>query len=159
MTAYGYVSMDQAIVGGRTMRRRLLILGSFLGAAALLTGSQAYAAHSDYGCSGCHIPHHSTLEDVPNGVWGVPLWSNENLDDAALPVFQLYSSSTLDAVPDQPNGPSKLCLGCHDGTYSHVGPHATFTADTGLKTSHPISFLYTTALATTAGSLEKNGVT
>ena len=136
------------------MGRKLLIAGLFLGAASLLTAGQAYAVgHSDGGCSGCHLPHHATLEDEASGVWGVPLWSNVNLDDAALPVFQLYNSTTLDASLNQPNGPSKLCLGCHDGTNSHVSEETLFSADTGLKTSHPISFQYTTALATTDGGL------
>lgn len=61
-------------------------------------------------CVFCHTPHAAAA-----GV--TPLW-NRALSTAT---YQTYSSSSLDAkgpgVPlDQPNGVSKLCLSCHDGT-------------------------------------------
>jgi hypothetical protein len=29
--------------------------------------------------------------------------------------YRIYESSTTDARIDQPSGPSKMCLSCHDG--------------------------------------------
>jgi len=56
-------------------------------------------------CVFCHTPH--AAETAPG-----PLW-NRQLSGAT---YSLYSSGSLDAVPGQPNGTSKLCLSCHDGT-------------------------------------------
>jgi predicted CXXCH cytochrome family protein len=51
----------------------------------------------------------------------------------------------------QPNGASKLCLGCHDGSYTAFtsgGANATYVFGVeDLKATHPISFTYDTALA------------
>ena len=58
-------------------------------------------------CVFCHTPHHS--EDIP----GAPLW-NRKLSGAT---YTPYTSGSLDTIgADQPDGSSKLCLGCHDGT-------------------------------------------
>ena len=55
-------------------------------------------------CIFCHTPH--------NAAPSTPLWNKE-----LKPVnYILYSSSTLLAKINQPAGPSKLCLSCHDGT-------------------------------------------
>ncbi len=114
--------------------------------------SDAFAAHSTYGCGNCHVPHWAGDPSDPDA-YGVPLWSNAQTADG-IPTYELYSSKTFDALGTdigQPDGPSKMCLGCHDGTYDHVDdPRATFTGD-ALKRSHPISFTYDTALATLVG--------
>lgn len=58
-------------------------------------------------CVFCHTPHHS--ENIP----GAPLW-NRKLSGAT---YTPYISSSLDTIGvDQPDGSSKLCLSCHDGT-------------------------------------------
>ncbi len=61
-------------------------------------------------CVFCHTPHGANLSEGP-------LW-NRNLSTAT---YNTFNSGSLDAtaegVPlDQPNGVSKLCLSCHDGT-------------------------------------------
>ncbi|MFQ5552181.1 MAG: cytochrome c3 family protein [Thermoplasmata archaeon] len=58
-------------------------------------------------CIFCHTPHAAA---DPNQM--KPLWNRQ------LPggMYTLYSSSTLDAAPQQPFGVSKACLSCHDGT-------------------------------------------
>lgn len=56
-------------------------------------------------CVYCHTPHHA------NQAAG-PLWNRATNTTA----FQLYTSGTLDAAPDQPGPSSRLCLSCHDGT-------------------------------------------
>jgi predicted CXXCH cytochrome family protein len=107
-------------------------------------------------CIFCHTAHHS------NGA--TPLW-NHNL--SGVTNYIVYSSSTLDAlgltVP-QPNGSSRLCLSCHDGTIalgsvsSSTTPlsmqNGVTTMPTGpnnlgsdLSGDHPISFVYDEALA------------
>ena len=112
----------------------------------------AMAAHSDHGCSNCHVPHKAGDANDPT-VHSVPLWSNAQTSDG-LPTFDLYSSSLFDELGTdigQPDGASKLCLGCHDGSYAVFTDYlpdssAIFDA-TSLANSHPISFTYDSALA------------
>jgi len=105
-------------------------------------------------CIVCHTPHNASITTV-----GAPLWNHE--ETAA--TFTLYSSSTLDATMNQPNGTSKLCLSCHDGTVA-VDNFGGITGDTewvagdaligtDLSDDHPVSFVYDATLATTDGGL------
>jgi predicted CXXCH cytochrome family protein len=107
-------------------------------------------------CKVCHTPHNG-VTTIP----GAPLW-NHALSTAT---YTVYTSSTLDAIVGQPNGTTKLCLSCHDGTIAlnnFVG-NPYFGADvfatgaallgTNLTNDHPISFLYDAALASTDGEL------
>ncbi|MCK5376468.1 MAG: cytochrome c3 family protein [Gemmatimonadota bacterium] len=60
-------------------------------------------------CVFCHTPHTSSFQ--------APLWNRQDSGGA----YQMYWSETLDAYTSQaaapqPNGSSKLCLSCHDGT-------------------------------------------
>jgi len=58
-------------------------------------------------CAFCHTPHGATNEVR------TPLW-NRTLSSAT---YAPYGSTSLDAVDlGQPEGKSKLCLSCHDGT-------------------------------------------
>lgn len=103
-------------------------------------------------CKVCHAPH---VSDITNK----PLW-NRQVTQAP---FTLYGSNTLQAVVGQPDGVSKLCLSCHDGTialenHSGVTTGQTFvTGDallgTDLQGDHPISFVYDVALSTADGGL------
>lgn len=61
-------------------------------------------------CIFCHTPHNS----LPSS----PLW---NKDDPGY-TYTLYHSSTVQAVPGQPDSASILCLSCHDGTTAIVPP-------------------------------------
>ena len=58
-------------------------------------------------CKVCHTPHNA-ITTVTNA----PLW-NHQMTNAT---FQLYTSATMNATTGQPDGSSKLCLSCHDGT-------------------------------------------
>ncbi len=105
-------------------------------------------AHSDqFGCDGCHTPHNA--EVLP----GVPLWNGSE----TMTTFTMYSSATFQgAIDGQPSGASKLCLSCHDGanpSYSWMDPASAFTADE-LTGTHPISFVYDSALAALDGGLK-----
>lgn len=110
-------------------------------------------------CIYCHTPHHSNT-----AVTDAPLWNHEVTATAA---FTLYTSVTLDATTTQPNGVSRLCLSCHDGTVAldsfggMAGTAGTIAGigtgsgnvGTDLSNDHPISFVYDTALATADGEL------
>jgi predicted CXXCH cytochrome family protein len=100
-------------------------------------------------CIFCHTPH--------NALPQTPLW-NKTVDAAKS--YSLYASDTLVATPDQPSGPSRLCLSCHDGMIAlgKVREPAAEIAVTGailpgsaanvggsvfgLAKDHPISFPY-----------------
>ena len=131
--------------GGKPMARRLAFCLSV--AASLCVLPSAHAGHSSLSCNDCHMTHRAPGgEDAGSGA----LWSTMNIDDG-LPVFTLYSSPSFDALRtdiDQPDGPSKLCLGCHDGSYEGFISGSSMTFDAGdLSKSHPISFTYDSALA------------
>ena len=128
--------------------RSILTVVSVAAATCWLAG-QAYGTHPSGSCFMCHVPHHAGDPNDPAG-YGVPLWTGDQTGDG-LPTFVLYSSKTFDKLGtdiSQPDGASKLCLGCHDGSYSGIGRDSTkvfLPAD--LARSHPISFTYDSALA------------
>lgn len=110
-------------------------------------------------CIFCHAPHNNEPQ--------TPLWNRENPRTH----YRIYESSTTDARIDQPSGPSKMCLSCHDGsmalgnvlsrpatepivmTARTIPPGATdLTND--LTDDHPIGFRYDRALANRDGQLK-----
>ncbi len=102
-------------------------------------------------CIVCHTPHNA--DPYGNGIADAPLW---NHDADMTTVYTLYSSATLQAVPGQPAGVSKLCLSCHDGVIAldafggaAGNPANVITGsalvDTDLSDDHPVSFPYTAA--------------
>ncbi len=107
-------------------------------------------------CLPCHTPHDADLS-VPDA----PLWNHA----VTTATFQPYANGTINATDlGQPDGVSKLCLSCHDGTValdsygSAVG--TTFIGDgepgyigTDLRNDHPVSFTYDPTLATADGDL------
>ena len=105
-------------------------------------------------CQPCHIPHGGDTAS------GAPLWSH----DPTVATFTPYTSTSLNATVGQPNGISKLCLSCHDGTvgldsYDSVaspnGLKMTGTANVGidLRNDHPVSFTYDATLSSADGGL------
>jgi predicted CXXCH cytochrome family protein len=148
------------------------LLASLVGgqAAADITGSahdlrSIIPAAGGQICVVCHTPHFGTT-----GL-DAPLWNHEE----TVQTFQTYASGTLDAtgltgnpVP-QPDGSSRLCLSCHDGSVAvdsfggrtgsiiiqdrfNIGDGVSGAGD-DLRNDHPISFVYDTALATADGGL------
>lgn len=98
-------------------------------------------------CIFCHTPHNASPQ------W--PLWNREN----PRLHYRIYQSSTTDARIDQPSGPSKMCLSCHDGSMalgnvlsrpeSHpivmtarTIPPGTTDLTNDLSDDHPIGFRY-----------------
>lgn len=111
-----------------------------------------HAVEEEQICIFCHAPHHATGQ--------APLW-NRYMPQTH---YKIYDSSTTDARIDQPSGPSKMCLSCHDGslaiglvasrppdmpivmTQRTIPPGPTdLTHD--LSDDHPIGFRYDRALA------------
>jgi predicted CXXCH cytochrome family protein len=109
-------------------------------------------------CIFCHAPHNT------GGM--KPLWNR----DLSIASYQIYQSTTLDAVPGQPTGSSKLCLSCHDGTIAlgnvlsradqilmsggDFMPAGLSHLGTDLSDDHPISFFYSSGLAASDGQLK-----
>ncbi|MFZ4399131.1 MAG: cytochrome c3 family protein [Bacteroidales bacterium] len=109
-------------------------------------------------CLFCHTPHKSRPV--------APLW---NRNDPGL-TYTLYTSSTLQALPGQPDGSSILCLSCHDGTVALGNvisrnsmvkmtsgdfiPNGVSNLTKNLRNDHPISFIYNSTLAAQDGQLK-----
>ncbi len=98
-------------------------------------------------CAYCHTPHSAKTQ---RGLWSRAL---------APARYKLYESSTTEAKLQQPNGSSRLCLSCHDGTMaagstSRQGGAAVSkltgrsVLGTDLSDDHPISFVYDQSLVT-----------
>jgi predicted CXXCH cytochrome family protein len=101
-------------------------------------------------CKVCHIPHGATAGNID-----APLWDHK----LTTQTFTPYTDTRMKAATGQPDGLSKLCLSCHDGTVAidsfngvmgttfiknKIGPN--------LKTGqghwkHPISIVYDTNLS------------
>ena len=125
-------------------------------------------------CVFCHTPHNSS----PSGA----LWNKEDSGET----YTIYERfGTVQVMLGQPNGASKLCLSCHDGTIAvgsllnapgarmadtiemygvnTIGPVGTLLSTspanlhTDLSDDHPISFVYSDP-ETSTGSLELNPV-
>lgn len=113
--------------------------------------ARAHATHADIPCRTCHVPH--SAGDASSS--SVPLWNRELVDRGTLPNFTLYSSRRFDALGTdigQPDGASKLCLSCHDGTDTGIaGTSRAYFGSAALARSHPISFTYDSALAARVG--------
>jgi len=107
-------------------------------------------------CLSCHAPR--TTKNLP-----APLW-NQELSAQTPPMYDKTHSPIMDAaVNSQPDGISKKCLSCHDGTIAldSYGGNPAATAypfekeliNTNPGNDHPISFIYDTALSTKDGDL------
>lgn len=115
------------------------------------SGPGNFRAQSDGDvCIFCHAPHKGRLQ--------TPLW---NRDDSTTS-YLTYESTTFKGTVAQPNGTTKLCLSCHDGTIAlgHVVSLSTPIAmqpgreflqagpaflGASLRDDHPVSFPYDTS--------------
>ncbi len=112
---------------------------------------RVHAMEEEQVCIFCHTPHNATGQR--------PLW-NRHMPPTH---YRIYESSTTDARIDQPSGPSKMCLSCHDGSLAIgllasrpdeivVMSRRTLDPRSGsvsvdLSDDHPIGFRYDRALA------------
>jgi predicted CXXCH cytochrome family protein len=99
-------------------------------------------------CLPCHTPHNALTVDGENYV----LWNHAETTQT----FVMYKT-TINPTSTQPQGPSKLCLSCHDGvtaidSYGGTTGSIVMTGDaalgTDLSNDHPIGVQYPTALST-----------
>jgi predicted CXXCH cytochrome family protein len=110
------------------------------------------AIHEDRVCIFCHTPHNAAPQ--------TPLWNRENWRTH----YRIYESSTTDARIDQPSGPSKMCLSCHDGSLAlgnvlsqplsepivmtaRTIPPGAADLSNDLSDDHPIGFRFDRALS------------
>ncbi|HTB84857.1 MAG TPA: cytochrome c3 family protein [Candidatus Sulfotelmatobacter sp.] len=111
-------------------------------------------------CIFCHAVHHAS------GV--TPLWNHSMSSVSNYVVYSSTRLNNMNLVIPQPNGSSRLCLSCHDGTIalgsvSSGAPQipmqngvttmpggSAANLGTDLSADHPISFVYDSALATAA---------
>lgn len=91
------------------------------------TGQGATADSQGRVCAFCHTPHHALSNNESDYL---PLWSHLLPTTSYVP----YNTATLDATIDPSTmmeGPSKLCMSCHDGAIA-VDTHYS-TTDSGAK--------------------------
>ena len=103
-------------------------------------------------CIVCHVPHNGKGAAV-----GSPLWNHTT----TVKTYTLYTSTTgkMKAALGQPDGVTKMCLSCHDGTIA-VDSFNGFVGTTKMSTTkfatilgsshglaHPLSFVYDKALS------------
>ncbi|TAL74943.1 MAG: cytochrome C [Bacteroidetes bacterium] len=127
--------------------------------------SKTWAPADNNKCGVCHATHNAKNEP------SAPLWNHQS---TAVATYTLYSSPTFNGsgTITNPSASSKLCLSCHDGTVALENFGGTTTGTNYILTvnkvgnptgdiskEHPISFDYTTALATTDGSLNDPSTT
>ena len=113
-------------------------------------------------CIFCHTPH-SARSVAP--LWGRPdssqtfsIRAGLQISNAAIVNTTLYS-----VTADYPNGATKVCLSCHDGvTAMGILANGDEIAMSGgnalgidLTTSHPVSFVYNSAVQTFLGAAYK----
>ena len=128
-------------------------------ASAQIAGTKHDFSAAGYGtteiCQPCHTPHDADISVAISPLWNHTLASSVG--------YTLYTSTTLTATMAQPSGISTLCLSCHDGTVAvdsfggatgtnFIVPGPGFVGK-DLRSEHPISFTYDTALATADGGL------
>lgn len=120
-------------------------------------GSSIKASSEKNPCAFCHTPHHANGE--------LPLWNHAMSSVSNYVVYGSARLTNLNVVVPQPNGSSRLCLSCHDGTVA-LGKITSGAAEidvvggnagklpvdnpdyigTDLSNDHPISFVYNAEL-------------
>jgi predicted CXXCH cytochrome family protein len=102
-------------------------------------------------CIVCHTPHNANTS-----VSNAPLWNHAL---SAVASYTPYQSGTMQSTAGQPDGASKLCLSCHDGTVALENFGGTTSGTNKVLTKnlvgnggtladdHPISIAYDGTLA------------
>lgn len=99
-------------------------------------------------CLPCHVPHNAYYDA---GTITEALWNHEETDVT----FEMYTTGS-GQQGNQPEGPSKMCLSCHDGvtaidsyggltgTVTLAGEPSAIGEDGDLTDDHPIGIIYPT---------------
>lgn len=137
--------------------KKTAILVIAIGLFGVYAESAMALAHSN-SCHQCHVPHNAG----DPAALAIPLWNPESFS-AALPTFNTYTSPKFVALTGgaapQPDGASRVCLGCHDGAYTMTNQKDVIKPE-DLNRTHPVSFVYDATLAgkVTDGSLRNPDV-
>ncbi|MFI5150493.1 MAG: cytochrome c3 family protein [Bacteroidia bacterium] len=112
-------------------------------------------------CQPCHTPHNAQTSVSPGTA---PLWNHQFTTATYNMYISLDAGTTLAAAPD---GTSRLCLSCHDGSvalgsfggqtgtiFINAGVPGAANLGTDLTNDHPISMVYDTSLAHGWGGLQ-----
>jgi predicted CXXCH cytochrome family protein len=119
-------------------------------------GASVKAVSEKNPCVFCHTPHHSNGE--------IPLWNHALSTVSNYVVYGSARLTNLNVTVPQPNGSSRLCLSCHDGTVAlgnitsgaaqitmqggvSTMPAGVNNVGTDLSNDHPVSFIYDADLA------------
>ena len=151
------------IVCGKIGAQQSGILGTKHNLSATGAGAVKAVAETEV-CVFCHTPHNANLASTP-------LWNR----DFSSANYTPYDSASLQSAVGQPNGYSKLCLSCHDGTIAigavrnirgesatiqvgGTGPGGVMPAGstligTSLLNDHPVSFVFNPAVSSADGEL------
>ncbi|HUB86864.1 MAG TPA: cytochrome c3 family protein [Verrucomicrobiae bacterium] len=114
------------------------------------------ATTEENACIFCHTVHRANGE--------TPLWNHSMSSETNYTVYSSQHLTDLHVVVPQPNGSSRLCLSCHDGTVAlgdvsscttpiamqggvTTMPQGENNLGTDLASDHPISFVYDSTLA------------
>lgn len=99
-------------------------------------------------CLPCHVPHTAQVDEDGTAM---VLW-NHRISNETFLMYTGFEAERLDRDQDeQPGGPSKLCLSCHDGVTAvdafGGGPEAASvfaetSLGTDLRDDHPIGITY-----------------
>ncbi len=112
-----------------------------------LIPGEGLGGHERLTCGDCHLT--DDRDKVTATDKSGALWSTKHTADG-LPTFKVYSSPSFDRLKTdigQPDGTSKLCLGCHDGSYPGLRNRKAIFSGGDLARSHPVSFTYSSSLA------------
>jgi predicted CXXCH cytochrome family protein len=102
-------------------------------------------AHKGLLCSDCHAS--SRVQPAQGLERPVLAWSTRYT--AGVPQYRVYSSKTFDALGtdiSQPDGSSRMCVGCHSSGEKVSHPEHRFGPDS-MAATHPVSFTYDGGLA------------
>ncbi|GFE62111.1 cytochrome C [Geobacter sp. AOG2] len=111
-------------------------------------------------CVFCHTPHNATKDDQANGD-NYPLWNHTLVDTTGWQSYQWATpANNALTIYDPLQGPSRLCMSCHDGVTA-IDEHGPALAQAGgralsgdravgrnkdLTDDHPIGFSYVDAV-------------
>ena len=146
-----------ALLGGPVSSQQESVIGTVHNLSVTGPGEIRSLSETEI-CKFCHIPHNA---ETP-----VPLWGHA-LSQAQYEVPDIRVGGTRVPAP-QPDGASRLCLSCHDGTVAlgditsepraipmvggdRLRPGQPGYIGTDLSGSHPISFVVQDGLAGTEG--------
>ncbi len=136
----------------------VVLIGKEINAQTIINSGHDFSK-KDWNMEGdaCIVCHAEKKSDYKYKAY--PYWNHQLSTES----YKVYSSATMNAIVGQPDGVSKLCLSCHDGTVAldnyggkkdgneYISDNANLGTD--LRDDHPISFVYDKRLSKVDGGL------